>query len=96
MSVIPGKKVHYERKTTEHEYSKGIERADYYEIPHGFDVFGWSPAPPGTKDAPMTQVHLHFGSPPGQVFVVRFKGPDGLDALIDTLAEHRESVWGKR
>lgn len=80
----------------EHEFSKGIAQADYFEIPEEVNVFGWSPLPPGRKNATPTQVHLHFGAPPGPVFVVRFKGTGTLDAVIDALVEHREYVFGKR
>lgn len=66
--------------------------ADYYEVPEDIDVYSWSPDEvPGRS--PATQVHLHFGTPPGPVFVVRFKSPRGLTVLIDALIEHRKDVW---
>lgn len=71
-----------------------IEQADYYEVPSGEHVYSWSPDPePGRS--PATQVHLHFGDPPGTVFVVRFKSPRTLSALIHALKEHRDAVWPK-
>lgn len=39
--------------------------ADYYEVPERFDVYSWCPSSDGS--GPATQVHLHFGSPPGPV-----------------------------
>ena len=69
-------------------------KADYYEVPEEIHVYSWCPTPDGT--GPATQVHLHFGKAPGPVFVIRFKGPNGLDTIIDALTEHREDVWGKR
>jgi hypothetical protein len=76
------------------DISKGIPDADYMEVPESIDVYSWSPAPPGTKNAKCTQVHLHFGAPPGPVFFVRFKSPRTLDKIIAALQEHRKDVWG--
>lgn len=78
------------------EHSKGIPEADYYEVPERIDVFSWSPDPAGTANVKSTQVHLHFGAEPGPIFVIRFKGPATLDALMDGLAQHRADVWGPR
>lgn len=75
--------------------SAAVENVEYFEVPDNVAVYSWSPAPPGTPNAKSTQVHAHFGSPPGIVMVVRFKGPATLDALIAALREHRENVWGK-
>lgn len=76
--------------------SKAIDQAGLIEIPNAIDVYGWSPMPAGTENAPVTQVHLHFGLPSlGQRVMIRFKGPDTLDALIDSLADMRAKVWGK-
>lgn len=84
--------------TTKHDHSKAsaaVADASYYEAGPTFSVWSWSPAPAGTPNAKSTQVHLHFGEPPGTVMVVRFKGPRSLDALIAALQEHRANVWGK-
>lgn len=71
---------------------KGIEEADYYEVPDQVNVAEWSPDPvPGRS--PATQVHLLFGKPPGNVFVVRLKSPRTLSVLIHALKEHRDNVW---
>jgi hypothetical protein len=76
------------------DYSTGIPDMDMYEArPDGFDVYSWSPEPPGTKDAPVTQVHLHGLCQFGRV-VWRFKSPRTLDLLIAALQEHRKDVWG--
>lgn len=86
-------------KVTEHDHSQSSAPhadAQYYEAGPEFSVWSWSPAPAGTKNARSTQVHLHFGTPPGVVMVVRFKGPDSLDALVDALVKHRTDVWGRR
>lgn len=85
-------------KTTRgtHEFSKGVPEADYFEVPESIDVFSWSPEPAGTRNVTPTQVHLHFGAPPGPIFVIRFKGTGTLDAVIDALVEHRENVFGKK
>jgi hypothetical protein len=73
-----------------------IEDAHYYEArPEGFFVGSWSPSPPGTPDAKVTQVHLHIPLA-GVRILARFKGPKLLDELIDSLVKHREHVWGKR
>lgn len=69
-----------------------ISDANYYEVPEQFDVGSWCPTADGT--GPATQVHLRFGSPPGNVMLIRFKGPGSLDALINALIEHREDVFG--
>lgn len=70
--------------------------ANYYEAnPEGFGVFSWSPAPPGTENAPVTQVHLHGVTSLGRV-MWRFKSPRTLDSLIDALMKHRKDVWGER
>jgi hypothetical protein len=69
-----------------------VPQADYYEVPDQAGVFEWSPDPvPGRS--PATQVHLHLGGPPGPVWVVRFKSPRTLSALIEALVEHRNNVW---
>lgn len=77
------------------KFSASIPEADYYEGDPYFDVYEWSPAPPGTPNAPVTQVHLHGVTSLGR-FVFRFKGTNTIDALIDALTKHREGVWGKR
>lgn len=85
--------------TIKKDHTKGsaaFERANYFEIPEEVSVYSWSPAPEGTPNAKSTQVHAHFGTPPGNVMVVRFKGPAGLDATIDALTDHRRDVWGPR
>lgn len=56
----------------------------------GFDVYEWSPAPPGTENAPVTQVHLHGIASFGRV-AWRFKSNRTLDRLIAALLKHR---WG--
>lgn len=70
---------------------------DYYEgRPDGFDIYSWSPSPPGTPletASPSTQVHLHGITSIGRV-VWRFKGPATLDGLIAALIKHREDVFG--
>jgi len=78
-------------------YTKGWPAApEYYEgRPDGFDVFSWSPSPPGTRNAPVTQVHLHGITSFGRI-AWRFKGADTLDRLIDALLEHRNYVFGAR
>lgn len=68
--------------------------ANYYEAGPEVHLFSWCPTPDGT--GPATQVHMHVGSPPGNVAYIRFKSPRTLDAVIDALIEHREDVWGKR
>lgn len=71
-----------------------IEQANYYEVPPSSSVYEWSPDPvPGRS--PATQVHLHFGEPPGNVFLFRFKSPRTLSVLLHALKEHRDSVWPK-
>lgn len=72
-----------------------VEDANYFEAQPSFQVFSWSPSPPGTANAPVTQVHLHGTTSLGK-FLFRFKGPNTLDELIDALTKHREDVWGKR
>lgn len=68
---------------------------DFYEAePEGFDIYSWSPEPPGST-GPATQVHMHIPMTFGRIYT-RFKGPGTLDRLIDALIEHREQVWGKR
>ncbi len=75
---------------------QAIPQADYYEVPEELHVYSWSPDPDPHSLTPPTQVHLHFGKPPGPVFVVRFKGTGSLDAIIDALIEHRTYVFGPR
>jgi hypothetical protein len=76
--------------------SDPVPAADYYEGPvSGFDVYSWSPDPPGTVNAKATQVHLHGILSIGRM-LYRFKGPETLDRLIDALIDHREDVWGRR
>ena len=74
--------------------SSGFPEADYYEVPEEINVYSWVDGPAGTKAKPC-QVHLHFGKAPGPVFVIRFKGPKGLDHLLKTLLAHRIDVWGR-
>lgn len=76
-------------------FSKNIPEADYFEVPEECGVFSWSPQPPGSPDPKVTQVHLQFGKPPGNVVVVRFKSPRTLDKLIAALQDHRRDVWGE-
>lgn len=67
--------------------------ANYYEgQPEGFAVYQWSPAPPGTTNAPVTQVHMHGISQLGRV-AWRFKSNRTLDGLIAALLEHRMGVF---
>lgn len=67
--------------------------AHYYEgNPEGFDVYEWSPMPPGTKDAPVTQVHLHAIAAFGRI-AFRFKSNRTLDRLIAALLDHRLGVF---
>lgn len=69
---------------------------DYYEgNPDGFDVYSWTPAPPGSVGVKSTQVHLH-ALVGGSRIVYRFKGPNTLDRLIDALVTHRVDVFGPR
>lgn len=73
-----------------------IENADYYEArPEGFDIYSWSPEPPGVENAKVTQVHMHMPVAGLGRILVHFKGPGTLDRLIAALQEHREYVWGK-
>jgi hypothetical protein len=65
-----------------------------FELGPDIDVYSWSPEPPGTANAKCTQVHVYVGSVPK--FLMRFKGPDTLDKVIDALIEHREFVFGAR
>jgi hypothetical protein len=83
-------------ETRHYEETIEPQEAAYYEVPEEIHVYSFSPEPSGTKDAKLTQVHLHFGKAPGPVFLVRFKGPDTLDEIIDALTLHREAVFGKR
>lgn len=71
-----------------------IPRAEYYECGPEINVFSWSPMPPGVPGK-CTQVHVHFGSPPAQVALVRFKSARSIDEVIKALVKHREDVWGK-
>jgi hypothetical protein len=69
-----------------------FERADYFEVPEEVNVYSWSHDPvPGRT--PATQVHVHFGKPPGPVFVVRFKSRPGLQRVLQVLQEHLDDVW---
>ncbi len=89
------KKLQFEKR--DHAASSAaIADAAYYEVPEEIHVFSWSAEPPGTANAKCTQVHIHLGKPPGPVLLIRLKGPDTLDALVDSLTEHRENIWGKR
>ncbi len=55
-------------------------------------VSSWNPLPDGK--GPSTQVHLRIDLKDFDVpFVMRFKGPDTLDQLIDALERHRYDVW---
>jgi hypothetical protein len=68
----------------------------FFEIDN-YELFAWSPDPePGRT--PPTQVHLHWELKglPDIKQVLRFKGPVGMDQLIDLLIEYREAVWGQR
>jgi hypothetical protein len=83
--------------TEKHDWSGGSAAwpdAHYYEAGPTFSIYSWSPAPVGTPNAKSTQVHLHFGEPPGTVMVVRLKSARVIDELIRALREHRENVWG--
>ena len=72
-----------------------VEDADVYECGPDMNVFSWSPSPPGTANAKCTQVHLVVGSAAPRM-LVRFKGSETLDALIDALTSHRVDVFGRR
>lgn len=75
------------------DVTKRWPNADYYEGEPHFDIFSWSPSPPGTPNAKSTQVHLHGVTSIGR-FLFRFKGTGTIDALIAALIKHREDVWG--
>lgn len=81
--------------TTERERTVSVPGGDahYYELTPDIDVFSWSPEPPGTKDAKVTQVHLHIGGKSGNVLVLRLKSAEIVDALGEALRRHREDVW---
>lgn len=64
----------------------------YDSNPAGFQVLSWSPKP---QPSDPTQVHLHF-EVNDQTVIVRFKGPDTLDRLIEALQQHRDEVWGPK
>ncbi len=74
--------------------SSPIPPARYFEAAPEFNVGSWSPAEAGTINAPATQVHLRFGTPPGNCFLLRFKSAGILDTLIASLIKHRVDVWG--
>ncbi len=57
----------------------------------GINVFSWCPTP--TPIVPPTQVHVHIEVGDDMAFVLRFKGPATLDAIIAALQKHREDVW---
>ena len=82
MSVIPSK-----------DNFPVIGETVFYEIPEAIHVLVWRPTPDGS--GPPRQVHVTFGDK-NAVFLVRFKGPKGLDSFIDHLTARREEVWGKR
>ncbi len=77
------------------DITKGFRDAQYYEAPPEVHVYSWSPAPAGTPGAKATQVHLHVGTPPGNVFVVRLKSARATNELIAALIDQRAHVWGK-
>jgi hypothetical protein len=68
-------------------------KADYYEAGPGVHVYSWCPTPDGS--GPATQVHLHIGTPPGPVMVIRLKSALVTDEVVAALQEHRALVWGK-
>ena len=68
---------------------------EFYDI-ESFDVFSFCP---DSNDAstPATQVHVavrlkRVGAP----LVMRYHGPDSLDAHIEAMIEHRTYVFGRR
>lgn len=74
-------------------FSTAIPSADYYDAKPEFHVCSWSPAEPGTRDAPATQVHVRIGTPPGFCALVRIKSAVALDQVIASLID-RTFVWG--
>jgi hypothetical protein len=65
----------------------------FLEVPiEGINVYSWCPAP--EPIVPPTQVHLHINLG-GLTLVMRFKGPDTLDAIIKALRDHRRDVFGE-
>lgn len=68
---------------------------DYYDARPEIGVYSWSPEPPGTPHARVTQVHIHIVTDLGRA-VMRVKSAERLDEIIDALVKHREDVWGKR
>jgi hypothetical protein len=63
----------------------------FHEI-ESVDIASWGPLPDGK--GPSTQVHMLIrvsGMP--HPLVMRFKGPDTLDRIIDSLERHRADVW---
>jgi hypothetical protein len=75
------------------EFSKGIPEADFYQVCDEYNVYSWSPEPPGSRNVKSTQVHLHLQIGGGRV-VMRFKSKRAVDELITVLREHRNDVWG--
>lgn len=63
----------------------------YYEI-ESLHVNSWNPLPDGK--GPSTQVHVsvHVKQLPYPL-VMRFKGPNTLGTLIESLERHRNDVW---
>lgn len=91
MSIIPSK--HGNKTNDWSRSSEAIDNANFIEVPEQFQVFSWSPQPPGTENAKVTQVHLHLTTSLGTI-LIRFKGPKTIAALIEALQQHRENVWG--
>jgi len=72
------------------------EGLTYFEVePTYFSVVSWRSTPDAVKP---TEVHLavEVANTKIQRIVVRFKGPNSLDKIIDVLKSRREEVWGKR
>ena len=77
---------------------RNLQGMAFYEF-ESLDVYSFCP---DSNDAstPATQVHaairLKGVGAPSHPLVVRFHGPDTLDAWIDALVEHRTYVFGRR
>ena len=65
--------------------------------PREIHVYSYSPGKVG-EDIPPNAVHLGIGVAelPLKKLLIRFRGTDTLDSLIDSLIQHRVYVFGQR
>jgi len=85
----------YETNKPEKSFNQPVEDRLFMPVEE-YNIYSWSPEPPGTKNVKATQVHVHVNFQIEKVkgtFIMRIKTEEAINELIEALKIHREDVW---